>query len=663
VLKQKKMGARILFPIVTVTVILSVAFYFVGDATVKIMADSALGNQISAKIADIGTSEKRIAREMLTEAALFSRATAVQEAYLTAYKGNINEEHDPSAELARAQLRAYFASIEKGYRENLQAGNFRIHFHLPPARSLLRLWKPKQNRSDDLRSFRNTILAISRGRHEPVQGIEIGRGGFAIRGIAPVLGKDNRYLGSVEVLSSYAPLVRYSISNKNESIAVYMNKEFLPIATRLQNAKQHPVIGDQFVFVSSTDKKATDPLLSAELLVQGREGVFKTRNGTHLITVFPIKDFSGKQIGVMAYMYNAADLYGTIDKIRWAVAAFALILLLSISGSLVMTLRGVTHPLNRIIESLDKGAAQVTTASGQIFSASHSLAEGASEQASSIEEASSSLVEISSMTKRNAENAGLANKLMKGADQVVGNANASMTELTTSMVEISRASEKTQHIVKTIDEIAFQTNLLALNAAVEAARAGEAGAGFAVVADEVRNLAMRAAEAAKDTADLIEGTVKKVKDGGDIVARTNEDFSVVAKSAAKVARLIGEIAAASNEQTEGIDQVATAVTEMDRVVQQNAANAEESASASREMNAQAEQLKTMVTELVALVHGAGDQKNGPQRSADHLTEKMPHHGRSTTSEGNDDTRVLLTRNLKGESLEGTPAVDDDFCDF
>ncbi|MDO9111504.1 MAG: methyl-accepting chemotaxis protein, partial [Desulfatirhabdiaceae bacterium] len=150
----------------------------------------------------------------------------------------------------------------------------------------------------------------------------------------------------------------------------------------------------------------------------------------------------------------------------------------------------------------------------------------------------------------------------------------------------------------------FQTNLLALNAAVEAARAGEAGAGFAVVADEVRNLAMRAADAAKNTASLIEGTVKKVSDGSMLVRTTSDAFSEVAQNAAKVGELVGEIAAASNEQAQGIEQVNIAVTEMDKVTQQNAANAEESASASEELNAQAEELKSFVNELFAFVSGA-----------------------------------------------------------
>ena len=192
---------------------------------------------------------------------------------------------------------------------------------------------------------------------------------------------------------------------------------------------------------------------------------------------------------------------------------------------------------------------------------------------------------------------------MKEANRTVEKANTSMAELTTSMEEISQASEETQKIIKTIDEIAFQTNLLALNAAVEAARAGEAGAGFAVVADEVRNLAMRAADAAGNTADLIEGTVKKIKDGSTLVATTNEAFTEVATSASKVGELVGEIAAASQEQAQGIEQVNKAVTEMDKVTQQTAANAEESASASGQMNDQAAQMKAVVGELVALVGG------------------------------------------------------------
>lgn len=265
--------------------------------------------------------------------------------------------------------------------------------------------------------------------------------------------------------------------------------------------------------------------------------------------------------------------------------------------------RGIIIVLRRITDGMSEGAGQVASAAGQVSSSSQSMAEGASQQAASIEETSSSMEEMSSMTKKNAENAGLADTLMKEANEVVITANQSMEQLSHSMADISKASEETSKIIKTIDEIAFQTNLLALNAAVEAARAGEAGAGFAVVADEVRNLAMRAADAAKNTATLIEGTVKKVNDGSKLVATTNDAFSQVSESTSKVGDLVSEIAEASKEQSSGIEQVNLAITEMDKVVQQNAANAEETASASEEMNAQAEQLKDYVGDLVMLVTG------------------------------------------------------------
>ena len=266
--------------------------------------------------------------------------------------------------------------------------------------------------------------------------------------------------------------------------------------------------------------------------------------------------------------------------------------------------RSITKPINRIIEALASGADQVSSASGQVSSASQSLAEGASEQAAAIEETSSSLEEMSSMTKQNADNAGQADSLMREAKVVVDKAGVSMKEMTNSMDEISTAGQEIGKIIKTIDEIAFQTNLLALNAAVEAARAGEAGAGFAVVADEVRNLAQRAADAAKNTADLIEGTITRINQGTELVKTTDEAFTEVATSSTKVAELIGEIAAASAEQAQGIDQVNQAVSQMDQVTQTNAANAEESASASEELNAQAESMLEVVNELMALVGGA-----------------------------------------------------------
>lgn len=277
-----------------------------------------------------------------------------------------------------------------------------------------------------------------------------------------------------------------------------------------------------------------------------------------------------------------------------------------ILGSILV--KSITRPINKAIEGLNEGADQIATAASQVSSSSQSLAEGASEQAAAVEETSSSLEELSSMTKLNAENSGQANQMMHEAGKTVDEANQSMTRLKESMEKINDASTETAKIIKTIDEVTFQTNLLALNAAVEAARAGEAGAGFAVVADEVRNLAMRTAEAAKSTQDIIEQNIQYIKEGHELVVATDEAFIKVKEAAQKAAELVTEISSASKEQAEGIEQINQAIVEMDKGTQQVAANAEESASASEELSGQAEFLRGMVEDLIRLVGGSSNLK-------------------------------------------------------
>jgi len=347
--------------------------------------------------------------------------------------------------------------------------------------------------------------------------------------------------------------------------------------------------------------------------------------------------------------------------------------------------RSISSALNRVIESLSEGSHQVSTASNQVSEASQSLAEGANEQASSLEETSASLEEMASMTRQNTDNAKQANTTAHETRQGVEKGREAMRRMGDAIGKIKASSDQTAKIIKTIDEIAFQTNLLALNAAVEAARAGEAGKGFAVVAEEVRNLAQRSAEAAKNTASLIEESQKNSENGVSMSEEVAKILTQIVESVQKLSQLVGEVASASEEQSKGIEQITIAVSQMDKVTQGNASTAEESASASEELFAQAKELKDMVLVLVGIVKGAGareeriaqDAREEQHRAPKAKSKSSPVSSGSTAfkkkaavrdwSPVTKGKRSPEASNNHGESLARAESViplgEDDFKDF
>jgi len=357
-----------------------------------------------------------------------------------------------------------------------------------------------------------------------------------------------------------------------------------------------------------------------------------------------------------------------------AVYTFARMLLIGLSSvcvvvgavtAIIVVLR-TTRTLTHIADTLAGGSEQTSSAAGQVSSSSQNLAQGASEQAASLEETTAALAEMSAMTKKNAETAQQATGLSGEAQRAASKGNEAMGRMSAAIGDIEKAASQTAKIIKVIDEIAFQTNLLALNAAVEAARAGEAGKGFAVVAEEVRNLAQRSADAAKNTSTLIEGSVNSAKHGVEIAGDVGKTLEEINTHATKVNALIAEIAAASKEQSQGIEQVNVAVGQMDQVTQSNAAAAEESASASEELASQAGAVANVVSELLTMVNGAAAVRSTGQRRE--ATNKAATHANKVSARRS-ATTAKASATPKGTMIpldadeEGHSVNPKDFSEF
>lgn len=358
----------------------------------------------------------------------------------------------------------------------------------------------------------------------------------------------------------------------------------------------------------------------------------------------------------MAAQYNRSVWLATI----------LLGLFVCVGAVVILIVRHISRDLREAILKLAESAEQVGGAAAQVASSSQALASGCSEQAASLEETAASSEQINSMARRNSENSRSAATLVAKSQETFTAMNRSLKEMVGAMGEIGDSSEKISKIIKVINEIAFQTNLLALNAAVEAARAGEAGAGFAVVADEVRNLAERSAQAAKDTASLIEDSMAKSNEGKSRVDQTVAEISSITQQSMEVRALVEEVNGGSQEQARGIEQISKAIAQMEKVTQSTAASAEQSASASEELSGQSEALRNIVASLAAMVGGtAGHQSIAVKKWSGF--EEIPHTQdvapAKTAARHVDMPRIAVRRPAKQATAAEAFPLDEDFKEF
>jgi methyl-accepting chemotaxis protein len=360
----------------------------------------------------------------------------------------------------------------------------------------------------------------------------------------------------------------------------------------------------------------------------------------------------------------------TANHANWiTIVLFVTVLGLGVLFTVILVI-SLNRVFARLARSLEEGSNQVASAAGQVSASSQILAEGSSEQAASIEETGASLEELSSMTRHNAENAHKVNDLAKQARTAADKGVEDMQGMISAMDSIKTSSDDIAKIIKTIDEIAFQTNILALNAAVEAARAGEAGMGFAVVADEVRNLAQRSAQAAKETAMKIEAAIGNTSHGVNLSGKVAAALNEIVAKARQVDELAAEVAGASKEQSQGISQINTAVGQMDKVTQSNAASAEESAAAAQQLNAQAVTMKESVTELLKLV--GGNTHDAPAAAAfarrakeggTHQIDAKKSNAPSLPRHGNGSAKMLKPVPVATTTRRSEIPLEGDFKDF
>jgi methyl-accepting chemotaxis protein len=621
--------AKILTPLLVVALIMGVGGFLILTLQFHKLEESFVALIVQGKVDETRQSIDKMSGSALEQAALFSRMQPVVEAYAVANRGDMDDENDPMAQEARTMLRSSLATTMVGY-QTVVGSKFQLHFHLPTARSLARMWREKQVRrdgkwmdvSDDLSGFRNTVVDVNRSR-KAVQGIEPGRGGFTIRGLAPVTGEDGRHLGSVEVLIGFDGILKAMESSGDMKALLYMESSLLPITTMLRDPAKNPVRDDRFVLIYGQDNTATQDMVTSDLLIRGAGQTAITVTGGTALGAFPVRDYRGDVIGTIVLAMDISAQQALIGTVMWIIGAILLAVVVSpilivlwvLQKSVINPVRECAGIASRIaggdlrevacqerademgiilgamtdmrrkltatIGDIQEISADVADGCRQFEAASDVLSQGATQQAAGIEEIAASMEEISSSIRQTAS---IAHKTEQVAATAAEDARTGGEAVNRTLEAMKKIADE----IGIVEEIARQTNLLALNAAIEAARAGEAGKGFAVVAAEVRKLAERSGTAASGISALSSSSVTVAEEAAGILAKMVPDIL-------ETAELIREISAASSEQDAGVAQVSKALQDSDSQVQQNASTSQQMASTATHLSARSHDLEASIS--------------------------------------------------------------------